>query len=160
MTAPTKLDGRGKPPTGEAAQQARYEQLGTEFENPTPPAASPPPKRPAAKAPAPAKAPAAPKDPPPAAPEPARVGSGLPGADAGSGGVAGFALGLVGMAVLVNFMRGGTPQVRRWFAAKFLNVTTGAPAAGGSATKAAPAALVTTAGAAATLPGTSPWGAW
>ena len=153
MTArPVNLDG-GSPPAGNAAEIARYEALGAQVDTPTPPAATPSTQRPAAK-----KTPAAPKapPPPPAAPAPAAAGSSLPGTDAGSGGVAGFALGLVGMAVLVNFMRGGTPQVRRWFAAKFLNVTT---AAGTSAT-AQPATFTTTAGAAATLPGTTPWGAW
>lgn len=36
---------------------------------------------------------------------------------------AGFVLGLIGYALLANYLRGGTPQVRAWFAAKFLNRT-------------------------------------
>lgn len=37
------------------------------------------------------------------------------------GNGAGFLLGLVGYALLVNFMRGGLPQVKGWIGAKFLN---------------------------------------
>jgi hypothetical protein len=37
------------------------------------------------------------------------------------GNGAGFLLGLVGYALLVNFMRGGMPQVKGWIGAKFLN---------------------------------------
>jgi hypothetical protein len=35
---------------------------------------------------------------------------------------AGFLLGLVGYALLLNYLRGGLPAVRGWFAAKFLNI--------------------------------------
>lgn len=36
---------------------------------------------------------------------------------------AGFVLGLIAYALLANFLRGGKPAVRDWFAAKFLNET-------------------------------------
>lgn len=71
------------------------------------------------------------------------------------GGVAGFLMGLGGTAVLINFMRGGTPGVRRWFAAKFMNVVTGAP----TGAAAAPTA-VTVSTTAPVLPGTTQWGQW
>ncbi|HLY84811.1 MAG TPA: hypothetical protein VKQ71_17635 [Acidimicrobiales bacterium] len=38
---------------------------------------------------------------------------------------AGVLLAFVGYAVAINFLRGGAPQVRRWFAAKFLNQASG-----------------------------------
>jgi len=71
--------------------------------------------------PAPAPAAAANPRPAPARPAPTSSGAG------GSGGIAGFALGLVGTAVLINFMRGGPSQVGRWAKAKFLNEATGTP---------------------------------
>jgi hypothetical protein len=37
---------------------------------------------------------------------------------------AGIILGILSYAVLVNYLRGGLPQVRKWFRAKFLNVDT------------------------------------
>jgi hypothetical protein len=70
----------------------------------------------------------APATPAPAATQPRSAPPrSMPSPDIGSGGVAGFALGLVATAVLINFMRGGPDQVKRWAKAKFLNVTTGAP---------------------------------
>jgi len=46
----------------------------------------------------------------------------------GAGDLSGFVLGLLGTALLVNFMRGGPAGVRAWFSAKFLNnVTSSAP---------------------------------
>lgn len=39
---------------------------------------------------------------------------------------AGFVLGLIGYAILVNYLRAGVPGVRAWTAAKFLNRTSGA----------------------------------
>jgi hypothetical protein len=47
----------------------------------------------------------------------------------------GFALGLLGTAVLINFMRGGIPQVKQWGKAKFTNGI----AAAGSPTTPTPA---------------------
>lgn len=49
-------------------------------------------------------------------------------AGSGDGTISGFLLGLLGTAVFINFMRGGTPQVRQWVDAKFTN-TVVAPAA-------------------------------
>lgn len=72
-----------------------------------------------------------------------------------TGGAAGFLMGLGGTAVLINFMRGGTPGVKRWFAAKFMNVVTGA-ATGASASGAAVKVSTT----APVLPGTTQWGQW
>lgn len=37
------------------------------------------------------------------------------------GSTGGFILGLLGTVLVVNYLRGGTPQVRAWFSAKFLN---------------------------------------
>jgi len=49
------------------------------------------------------------------------------------GNVSGFVLGLLGAAVLINFMRGGPQQVKAWASAKFLNQVIAAadPATGG-----------------------------
>lgn len=50
---------------------------------------------------------------------------GAAGARAGSAASdgAGFVLGLIAYAILANYLRGGVPAVRAWFAAKFLNKT-------------------------------------
>ena len=42
----------------------------------------------------------------------------------GSNG-AGFVLGILGMAVAVNYLHGGSTQVKAWLSAKFLNNDTG-----------------------------------
>lgn len=52
---------------------------------------------------------------------------GRPGTEA-----AGVLLSLVGYAVGFNFLAGGMPQVRQWFAAKFLNKGAAKPTPGGS----------------------------
>jgi hypothetical protein len=46
---------------------------------------------------------------------------------------AGVVLGVLVYAVLINYLRGGTPQVRAWFGAKFLNHTAGTGTAGPTA---------------------------
>ena len=63
------------------------------------------------------------------APPPGRSGSGFL-ARVGPQDPAGAVLALVAYAVAINFIRGGTPQVRQWFAAKFLNHA--GPAASGT----------------------------
>lgn len=80
---------------------------------------------------------------PPAAVEPTSTApassSALPNLDTGS--AAGFLLGLVGTAVLINFMRAGVPGVKIWFGAKFLNIT-GAPASTTPAPRAGPGGTI------------------
>jgi hypothetical protein len=85
-----------------------------------------------------APAPAAPSAPAPAPGPAISAGAGtgqarrsFPTASSSGGGAGGFILGLVGTAVLINYMRGGTEQVKRWAAAKFLNQTTADPGGGG-----------------------------
>jgi hypothetical protein len=55
----------------------------------------------------------------------ATSGAARPAARRGGGGLvddgAGFILGLVAYALLVNYLRGGVPAVRGWLAAKFIN---------------------------------------
>jgi hypothetical protein len=170
MTAPTMLTGHGTPPAGNAAELARFEQLGA--------APAPVSKKNAkedkatdaflaqrASTSTPAAAPAAPVSRLDRASADRASYLASPPLTPDGGGVAGFLLGLVATAALINFMHGGPTQVKQWLGAKFLNVTTGtpappgAPAAGGntptpSALQAAfkpPAALATSA---------SPWGAW
>lgn len=46
--------------------------------------------------------------------------------------VAEFLVGVLAYAVGVNYLRGGAPQVKAWFAAKFYNDTSGSSAAGTS----------------------------
>lgn len=95
-------------------------------------AARKPPAKKAAAAP-PEQTPAAPDETAPAAPEeeteetpeetePGRdyLGDAM-GHDVTQTG-AGIILGILGYAVLVNYLRGGLPQVKEWFQAKFLNV--------------------------------------
>lgn len=54
------------------------------------------------------------------APNPSR-----PGVSAGKGGAAesgaGVILGMIGYALVINYLRGGYPAVRGWFGAKFIN---------------------------------------
>lgn len=60
-------------------------------------------------------------------------------APAVGGSASGFALGIVGTAVLINYMHGGMAQVKAWAGAKFLNRTAAAAAApAGPAKPAAP----------------------
>jgi hypothetical protein len=70
--------------------------------------------------------PADPNAPPRAAPAPTSSGAGLSipapvAAAAGTGG--GFLLGLFGWALGLAYLRGGSPEVRKLLAAKFLNKT-------------------------------------
>jgi hypothetical protein len=65
---------------------------------------------------------------------------GKAGAKAGSvaSDGAGFVLGLLAYAVLANYLRGGVPAVKAWFAAKFLNNVAGQATAQKPATPATP----------------------
>jgi hypothetical protein len=107
--------------------QIRAELKGAGYDAATSKAAAP------AKA-SPAPAPSEPAAEPPTAaaePEPAvrSTPTGRSAPVSVGGDTAGFALGLVATAILINFMRGGPDQVRAWGRAKFLNQTAGSPAA-------------------------------
>ncbi|MFE7413139.1 hypothetical protein [Streptomyces laurentii] len=108
--APAKKAAAGAPPVSKGPAKKRA----TSGSQTQPSGSTPQPNAPAAAAPAAGQEPPAPAELP--IPEALKRGNG--GAmDTG----AGIVLGVVGYALLVNFLRGGPSQVKTWLAAKFVN---------------------------------------